>query len=131
MNKGILAERLSCRCRGGHEHERIQGNNGLGDRSAQAAGYPKALAIEVVVGACEELLERDLEKQAFPAEVENLTESGAQRGQFGQDGLAGCESAEYREERGKHWLVLKHATWRDTKFDPRSLEETVQAELTG
>ena len=24
VNKGILAEQLSCRCRGGHEHERIQ-----------------------------------------------------------------------------------------------------------
>ncbi len=70
VNKRILAERLSCRCRGGHAHQRIQGNNGPGDRSAQAAGYPRSLAIEVVVGVCEELLERNLEKRAFPAEVE-------------------------------------------------------------
>ena len=49
VNKGILAERLSCRCRGGHDHERIQGNNGFGDRSQQAAGYTKEMAMDVIV----------------------------------------------------------------------------------
>ena len=68
------------------------------------------MAIDVIVGACEDMLDREFEKQAFPAEVDSLYDGDVSMRQLGLDGWAGCESADYREDQGKQWLVLKHST---------------------
>lgn len=80
------------------------------------------------MGAREELLERDSEKQAFPAEVDNLYDDDAVSSSVRTDWQ---DAKMPSEDSGGCWLVLKPAAWKTAKFDPRSLEEAVQAELTG
>ena len=76
-------------------------------------------------------MDRELEKEAFPAEAYSLADNDVPMAQLGLDGWAGCKSAEYREVDGKPWLVLEHEPWRAEKFNPTTLTAEIQSQLTG
>ncbi|CAK0856476.1 unnamed protein product, partial [Prorocentrum cordatum] len=91
--------------------------------------YPLELVEDILLGACEELLERHYEQLAFSAEVQELHDEARRRPMRG--GSASVDAAhEYTEESGSYILVTQNA-WMDTKFDPRCLSHETQVRLTG